>query len=85
MSNVLISSEIGSECGTILGHPQLIEYIGVCVLSLAHESELRGSDVYPHIVKNFKKLIWKFFFNFSQDTCPWVAFAWIFFGIFLKK
>ena len=41
-----ISSEIGSEWRTILGHPQLIECMGICVLSLAHGSELRGSDVY---------------------------------------
>ena len=43
--NVLISSEIGSEWRTILGHPQLIECMGICVLSLAHGSELRGSDI----------------------------------------
>ena len=30
------SSEIGSEWRTILGHPQLIECMGICVLSLAH-------------------------------------------------
>ena len=49
MPNVFISSEIGSEWRTILGHPQLIECIGICVLSLAHVSEL--TDVYLHIVK----------------------------------
>ena len=54
MPNVFISSEIGSEWRTILGHPQLIECIGICVLSLAHVSEL--TDVYLHTVK---KNIWK--------------------------
>ena len=52
MPNVLISSEIGSEFQTILGHPQLIECVGICVLNLVYGSELRGSDVYLHIVKN---------------------------------
>ena len=46
MPNVPISSETESEWRTILGHPQLIECMGICVLSLAHGSELRGSDVY---------------------------------------
>ena len=29
--------------------------------------------------------MWKFFFKFNQGTCPWMAFAWNFFGIFLFK
>ena len=45
MPNVFISSEIGSQWRTILGHPQLIECMGICILSLAHGSEQRGSDV----------------------------------------
>ena len=49
MSNMLISSEIGSEWRTILGHPQLIECMGICILSLAHGSEQRGSDVIKKI------------------------------------
>ena len=55
MPNVLISSEIGSVWRAIFGHPQLIERMSICVLSLAHGSELRGSDVYRHIVKKKKK------------------------------
>ena len=51
MPNVLISSEIGSDWQTILGHPQLSECMGICVLSLAHGSAPRGSNVYLHIVK----------------------------------
>ena len=62
-----------------MGHPQLIECMGICVLSLAHGSELNGPDVYLHIVEKLpgeeKKI--------SQGTCTWMAFAWIFFGIFL--
>ena len=30
-----------------------------------------------------EKLIWKFFSKFNQGTCPWMAFASNFFGIFL--
>ena len=45
MTNVFITSEIGSQWRTILGHPQLIECMGICILSLAHGSEQRGSDV----------------------------------------
>ena len=48
---MLISSETGSEWQTILGHPQMIECMGISVLSLAHGSELWGSNVYVHIVK----------------------------------
>ena len=56
MSNVRISSEIGSEWRTTLGHPQLIECMGIRVLSLVHGPELGGSDVYPHIVKTISEL-----------------------------
>ena len=51
MPNVLISSEIGSQWRTIFGHSQLIGCMDICVLSLAHESEQRGSDVCMHILK----------------------------------
>ena len=51
MPNELISSEIGSEWQTLFVHPQLIEYVGICVMSFAHESELGGSNVYLPIVK----------------------------------
>ena len=37
---------------------------------------------YLHIVKNWSGI---FFFKFNQGTCPWMAFAWNFFGIFLIK
>ena len=39
--------------GNILGQPMLFECMGICVLSPAHESELRGYFVYVLIVKYF--------------------------------
>ena len=41
----------GAERENILGHPMLFECMGVCVLSPAHESEMRGYLVYVLIVK----------------------------------
>ena len=37
--------------GNILGQPRLFECMGICVLSPAHESEMRGYLVYVLIVK----------------------------------
>ena len=37
----------------------------------------------PTLFAYCEKLIWKMFFKFKQGTCPWMAFAWNFFGIFL--
>ena len=37
--------------GNILGQPRLFECMGICVLSPAHESEMRGYLVYLLIVK----------------------------------
>ena len=75
MRNVLISSETGSVWRIILGHPQLIEFLGVCVLSLAHRSELRGSDIYLHIVKNSSG-------NFSLNLARERALGLLLLGIF---
>ena len=77
---VLNSSEIGSEWRTILGHPQLIECIGICVVSLAHGSELRGSDVYLHTVKNWSG---KFSLN-SAKVVPLDGLCLEFFRNFLN-
>ena len=78
---MLIRSETGSKWRIILGHPQLIECMGICVLSLAHGSELRGSDVYLNIVKTL-------FGNFSLNSArvcvlDWPLLAFFFLGIFL--
>ena len=79
MPNVFISFETGSQWRIILGHPQLIEYMGLCILTLANGSEHRVLTSFAYC----EKLIWKIFFKFKQGTCPWMAFAWNFFGIFL--
>ena len=41
----------GADRENILGQPMLFMCIGICVLSLAHESEMRGYLVYVLIVK----------------------------------
>ena len=64
------SSKIGSEEWTILGHPQLIECMGICVLSLAHVSELRDSDIYLHIEKK------KWYGHFSLNSATVCALGW---------
>ena len=79
MPNVFINSEIGSQWRTILGRPQLIECMGICILSLAHGSEKRGSDVICILWKTDLEI----FFKFTQGSCPWMAFAWKFSWIFL--
>ena len=41
----------GADRGNILGQPLLFMCMGICVLSPAHESEMRGYLVYVLIVK----------------------------------
>ena len=41
----------GADVGNILGQPMLFECKSICVLSPAHESEIRGYLVYLLIVK----------------------------------
>ena len=41
----------GADWGNILGQPMLFECMGICVLSPAQESEMRGYLVYVLIVK----------------------------------
>ena len=41
----------GTEGGNILGQPRLFECMGICVLSPAHENEMRDYLVYLLIVK----------------------------------
>ena len=41
----------GAHRENILGQPRLFECMGICVLSLAHENEMRGYLVYVLIVK----------------------------------
>ena len=42
----------GADRENILGQLTLFECMGICVLSPAHESEMRGYPVYVLIVKN---------------------------------
>ena len=46
----------GADKGNILGQPMLFECMGICVLSPAHESEMRGYLVYVLIVKYLSHL-----------------------------
>ena len=41
----------GADRENILGQPMLFECVGICVLSPAHEHEMRGYFVYVLIVK----------------------------------
>ena len=68
MPYVLISSKFGSDWRSILGHPQLIECMGICVLSMARVSELRGSD--------------KISGNFSFNSVRVRALRWPLLGFF---
>ena len=43
--------KIGADRGNILGQPRLFECMGICDLSPAHESEMRGYLVYVLIAK----------------------------------
>ena len=42
----------GADRGNVLGQPMLFVCMDICILSLAHESEMRGYLVYVLIVKN---------------------------------
>ena len=43
----------GADRGNILGQPRLFECMGIYVLSLAHESEMRGYLVHVLIVNTY--------------------------------
>ena len=66
----------GADRGAILGQPMLFKCMGSYVLSLAHESEMRGYLVYLLIVKYLSIL-----FNFSHSILDWTTLLWSFFGI----
>ena len=51
MSDAIASTKLEQTEGNILGQPMLFECMGICVLSPAHESEMRGYLVYLLIVK----------------------------------
>ena len=66
----------GADRGNILGQPMLFVCMGICVLSPAHESEMRGYLVSVLIVKYL--LIW---YKFSHSILDWTALSWNFGGI----
>ena len=63
--------------GNILGQPMLFECMGICVLSPAHESEMRGYLVYELTVKNLLIL-----FKFSHSILDRTVLSWNLGGIF---
>ena len=65
----------GADRGNILGQPLLFECIGICVLSPAHESKMRGYLVYVLIV-NYLPI----FLKFSHSILGWTALSWNFGG-----
>ena len=69
----------GADRDDILGQPMLFVCMGICVLSPAHESEMRGYLVSVLIVK--KTLI---LFKFSLSILNWTVLSWNFGEIFLN-
>ena len=69
----------GADRENILGQPMLFVCMGICILSLAHESEMRGYFVYVLIVK---KIISQILFKFSHSILDWTVLSLIFGGIF---
>ena len=67
----------GADRENILGQPMLFVCMGICVLSPAHESEMRGYLVYVLIVKYLSIL-----FKFGHNILFWTALSWNFLGIF---
>ena len=71
----------GADRGNVSGQPRLFECMGICVLSTAHESEMRGYLVYVLLVK---KNISSILFKFSHSILDWTVLSWNFFWDFLK-
>ena len=78
MSDAITSTKTGTDGGNILGQPMLFECTGICVLSPAHESEMRGYLVNLLIVIFFLLIL----FKFSHSILDWTALSWNFGGIF---
>ena len=69
----------GADGGIIFGKPMLFVCMGTCVLSPAHESEMRGYLVYVLIVKNLPH---RFCLNSATDMLDWTVFSWNFWRVF---
>ena len=81
MSDAITSSKLEKK---ILGQPKLFECMGICVLSPAHECEMRSSLVYLLIVKYLSILI-----TVNQSILDWTALSlnfccFLFCFVFLK-
>ena len=59
MSDAITSTK-RTDGGNNLGQPMLFECMSICVLSPAHESEMRGYLVYVLIVKKKKNYLSEF-------------------------
>ena len=77
MSDAITSTKL-EPTGDILGQPMLFVYMGICALSPAHESEMRGYLVYALIVKSLLLIL----FKFSHSILDWTVLSWKFWGIF---
>ena len=74
-----IQYKTGADRENIFGQPMLFVCLGICVLSPAHESEMKDYLVYVLIVK---KLISLILFKFSHSILDWTVLSWNFFGSF---
>ena len=63
-----------------MGQPIPFECMGICVLSPAHENEMRGYLVYLLIEKYLLIL-----FKFSHSILEWIALSWIFLFLGILK
>ena len=73
--------KIRPDRANILGQPMLFVCMGMCVLSPAHESEMRGYLVYVLIVK---KLSHRFCLNSATVYKTGRSYCGFFWGDFLK-
>ena len=75
MSDAISSRKLEEGGGerTIFGQLMPFEWMGLCLLSSAHECEMRGSLVYLLIVKYLSSL-----YKFSHSILVWTALSWIF-------
>ena len=66
------------------GTPQLIECKGICVLSLARGSELRGTDVICILSKKSREIFLSIQPGYMLLGWPaWIAFFFLFFFIYI--
>ena len=75
MSDAITSTKLDGE--NLGGQTMLYESMGICVLSPAHESEMRGYLVYVLIVKYLLIL-----FKFNHSILDWTVLSWNFWGSF---